>query len=110
MAHLGMASAQPGSGLGMDDVTKDPDAVKLFVGQIPRTFDEGAVRAMFQKYGDIYELMILRDRQTSNSKGQRTAAPRTAASCATHEPGPGRARRLCFPDLCHAPSGPGRHQ
>jgi len=47
----------------------DPDAIKMFVGQIPRSMDEENLRKMFSEYGSVYQLNILRDKQTGQSKG-----------------------------------------
>eukprot|EP00730_Choanoeca_flexa_P006401 TRINITY_DN12147_c0_g4_i3.p1 TRINITY_DN12147_c0_g4~~TRINITY_DN12147_c0_g4_i3.p1 ORF type:complete len:378 (+),score=95.22 TRINITY_DN12147_c0_g4_i3:261-1394(+) len=58
----GMPSADGG-------VMKDPDALKLFVGQIPREYSEDELTDMFAEFGDIYEVMVLRDRATGQSKG-----------------------------------------
>ena len=48
----------------------DPDAIKMFVGQIPRSMDENDLRKMFEEFGSIYQLNVLRDKMTSQSKGE----------------------------------------
>ena len=50
-------------------IIHESELVKLFVGQIPRTFTEDKLRSMFEPFGDIYELSILYDKQTGNHQG-----------------------------------------
>ena len=49
--------------------TKDPDALKLFIGQIPKHFDETDIKPIFESFGEIYEIVILKDRATGVSRG-----------------------------------------
>ncbi|XP_055755030.1 CUGBP Elav-like family member 1 isoform X27 [Salvelinus fontinalis] len=49
----------------------DIDAIKMFVGQIPRSWAEEQLRELFEPYGAVYEINVLRDRSQNppQSKG-----------------------------------------
>ncbi|RZF41889.1 hypothetical protein LSTR_LSTR016572, partial [Laodelphax striatellus] len=46
----------------------DPDNIKMFVGQIPRTMDENDLREMFSEFGRVHQINVLRDKVTGLSK------------------------------------------
>lgn len=46
------------------------DTIKLFVGQIPRTWDESELRTVLEPFGAIQELTVLRERTTGLHKGR----------------------------------------
>ncbi|XP_049834136.1 CUGBP Elav-like family member 2 isoform X13 [Schistocerca gregaria] len=47
----------------------DPDFIKMFVGQIPRSMDENDLRKMFEEFGRVHQINVLRDKVTGQSKG-----------------------------------------
>ncbi|KAJ1163081.1 hypothetical protein NDU88_003544 [Pleurodeles waltl] len=49
----------------------DPDAIKMFVGQIPRSWSEKELKELFEPYGAVYQINVLRDRSQNppQSKG-----------------------------------------
>ena len=48
---------------------RDADAIKLFIGQVPRTWDAKDLKPYFESYGQIHEITVLRDRITKSHKG-----------------------------------------
>ncbi|XP_048112409.1 CUGBP Elav-like family member 2 isoform X2 [Alosa alosa] len=49
----------------------DPDTIKMFVGQIPRSWTETELKELFEPFGAIHQINILRDRTQNppQSKG-----------------------------------------
>ena len=52
-----------------NSLEKDPDAIKLFIGQIPKSYTDVDLRQLFSIYGAIYELTILREKNTNAHRG-----------------------------------------
>jgi len=51
----------------------DPDSVKMFVGQIPRTMEEHELKQMMEEYGPVYQAGIIRDRATGMHRGKNVS-------------------------------------
>ncbi|XP_024521192.1 flowering time control protein FCA isoform X1 [Selaginella moellendorffii] len=45
--------------------------VKLFVGSVPRTITEQQVRSMFEEYGEVLEVAIIKDRRTGHQQARK---------------------------------------
>ena len=43
--------------------------IKLFVGQVPQTYQDADLRALFDQYGTVREVFIMRNRETGASRG-----------------------------------------
>lgn len=50
----------------------DADYIKMFVGQVPRSMDEAQLREMFEEYGRVHTINVLRDKSTGISKGKHS--------------------------------------
>lgn len=70
--------SSPGCGYGVvigeeDDETvrdqPDPDYIKMFVGQVPRSMDEQQLKEMFEEFGRVHQINVLRDKTSGLSKG-----------------------------------------
>ncbi|XP_050077172.1 CUGBP Elav-like family member 2 isoform X3 [Anopheles maculipalpis] len=47
----------------------DPDYIKMFVGQVPRSMDEQQLKEMFEEFGRVHQINVLRDKTSGQSKG-----------------------------------------
>ena len=54
-----------------NDENRLPEAAStpMFVGQIPRHFTETELKDLFEPFGAVFEINVLRDKQTGESKG-----------------------------------------
>ena len=53
----------------VERIEPDEDAIEMFCGQIPRAMNEEDLRSIFERYGRIHKLNILRDKQSGESRG-----------------------------------------
>ncbi|WIA44418.1 hypothetical protein OEZ86_007184 [Tetradesmus obliquus] len=71
-AHAAAAAGSSG-GVGLPaelpPVGCAPDAYKLFIGNIPKSYTEEELRPVFQAVGPVVELVVVRDKFTHESKG-----------------------------------------
>ncbi|KAI1697780.1 RNA recognition motif domain-containing protein [Ditylenchus destructor] len=65
----GENKAEPHLSAESNGAEADPDTIKMFVGQIPRHWDEPECRTLFEEYGPVFHLNILRDKTTNGSRG-----------------------------------------
>lgn len=57
---------------GGDEIFRDqpdPDYIKMFVGQVPRSMDEQQLKEMFEEFGRVHQINVLRDKTSGLSKG-----------------------------------------
>ena len=47
------------------------DSVKLFVGQLPKQMNEQQLAEVFSEAGTVYEINIIKDKLTKQSRGMR---------------------------------------
>lgn len=85
----------------------DVDAIKMFVGQIPRSWSEEQLRELFEPYGAVYEINVLRDRsqnppQSKGLSGERMETRQTYGHNNKMDVqwySPGRAQWICWSSL-----------
>lgn len=70
--HLSTTSnaSTPSTGSITGGEQPDPDFIKMFVGQVPKSMDEEQLRDMFEEYGRVHSINVLRDKVTGVSKGE----------------------------------------
>ncbi|XP_063222555.1 CUGBP Elav-like family member 2 isoform X22 [Bacillus rossius redtenbacheri] len=69
MNNLNNALNSMNSNMNSQQEQPDPDYIKMFVGQIPRSMDENDLRKMFEEFGRVHQINVLRDKVTGQSKG-----------------------------------------
>lgn len=58
------------TGVTFSNEQPDPDYIKMFVGQVPKSMDEEQLREMFEEFGRVHSINVLRDKGTGVSKGE----------------------------------------
>lgn len=47
----------------------DPDTIKMFVGQVPHDMEENDLRTMFEEFGRVHQINVLRNKYTGTHQG-----------------------------------------
>ncbi|XP_074115445.1 CUGBP Elav-like family member 2 isoform X1 [Cotesia typhae] len=47
----------------------DPDTIKMFVGQVPHDMEENDLRTMFEEFGRVHQINVLRNKYTGSHQG-----------------------------------------
>lgn len=61
--------------------SRGPDSVKLFVGQLPKQMSEQQLAEVFAEAGTVYEINIIKDKLTKQSRGMFVDALAFAETC-----------------------------
>lgn len=77
------------NGAGRPD-QPDGDAIKMFVGQVPRNMNENDLRGMFEEFGPVHQINVLRDKITGQSKGALGGRFAVVGSTRVNTQSPGR--------------------
>lgn len=54
----------------------EPDSIKMFVGQIPRSWSETELKELFEPFGAVHQINILRDRTQNPPQSKGTCQKR----------------------------------
>lgn len=49
----------------------DPDTIKMFVGQVPHDMEENDLQAMFEEFGRVHQINVLRNKYTGSHQGNK---------------------------------------
>lgn len=63
----------------------DPDSIKMFVGQIPRSWSETELKELFEPFGAVHQINILRDRTQNPPQSKGMTKENKKMSCHTAE-------------------------
>lgn len=72
--HPGEIAAASSRDATIGLLRKDPDAIKLFIGQVPKTMEADALLPLFSEFGEVFDLAIIRDKQTGMHRGRLFAS------------------------------------
>ena len=67
---LSVSSPTPSSTVSVNRPEPEPDSIKMFVGQVPREWSEADCQRLFEEFGEISAINVLRDKRTGTSRGK----------------------------------------
>uniref|UniRef100_A0AC35TI23 CUGBP Elav-like family member 2 n=1 Tax=Rhabditophanes sp. KR3021 TaxID=114890 RepID=A0AC35TI23_9BILA len=53
----------------VEERVPDADHIKMFVGQVPKEWNETECKCVFEEFGEIYQINVLRDKASQQSRG-----------------------------------------